>query len=126
MDDVEQSRRICLIAAGTFAIFPPSTGAVLVFWIANDLAPPGGTLRERIWVALRGLSKLPSPRRMAAGSQAIPPFRARPHLSLRRLASNLREFKKHYPNWSITRGLQSILSEMIALERERQNTAIAG
>ena len=82
MDDFEQSQRIRIIAAGKIAIFPPSTRAVLVFSIAHDLASLGRTLRERVRLALRGLSKLPSPRRMAAVSQAIPPFSTRQLLSL--------------------------------------------
>jgi CDP-paratose 2-epimerase len=34
--------------------------------------------------------------------------------------SDLRKFKNHYPNWRITRSLDSILEEMIASERLRQ------
>jgi CDP-paratose 2-epimerase len=38
--------------------------------------------------------------------------------------SDLRKFKNHYPNWRITRSLNSILEEMIASERMCQ-TAIS-
>jgi CDP-paratose 2-epimerase len=33
--------------------------------------------------------------------------------------SDLRKFKNHYPNWQITRNLDSILEEMVASERGR-------
>lgn len=32
--------------------------------------------------------------------------------------SNLSKLKTHYPGWSVTRGLDSILDEMVAAERE--------
>jgi CDP-paratose 2-epimerase len=32
--------------------------------------------------------------------------------------SNLAKFKSHYPSWSVTRDLDSILEEMVAAERE--------
>jgi len=34
--------------------------------------------------------------------------------------SNLGKFRSHYPNWRVTRSLDSILAEMIAGERSRQ------
>jgi CDP-paratose 2-epimerase len=39
--------------------------------------------------------------------------------------SDLRKFKNHYPNWQITRSLDSILEEMIASERLRQTAVSA-
>jgi CDP-paratose 2-epimerase len=39
--------------------------------------------------------------------------------------SDLRKFKNHYPNWRITRSLDSILEEMIASERLRQTAVSA-
>jgi len=33
--------------------------------------------------------------------------------------SNLGKFKKDYPNWKITRGLDAILEEIIASERQQ-------
>ena len=35
--------------------------------------------------------------------------------------SNLGKFKKDYPNWKITRGLDTILDEIIASQREQMN-----
>ena len=35
--------------------------------------------------------------------------------------SNLAKFKRHYPNWKITRGLDTILEEIIASQREQLN-----
>jgi CDP-paratose 2-epimerase len=34
--------------------------------------------------------------------------------------SNLRKFQKHYPKWKITRGLDTILEEMVAAQRKQQ------
>src|SRR5712664_2548734 len=34
--------------------------------------------------------------------------------------SNLRKFQTHYPNWKITRGLDAILEEMVAMQRTQQ------
>jgi CDP-paratose 2-epimerase len=40
--------------------------------------------------------------------------------------SNLQKFKKHYPAWSITRGLDAILEELVTSERARQKTVMRG
>lgn len=40
--------------------------------------------------------------------------------------SNLGKLRGHYPNWSITRNLDSILREMVDAERRRQKAAGAG
>jgi CDP-paratose 2-epimerase len=37
--------------------------------------------------------------------------------------SNLDKLKSHYPGWSVTRGLDSILDEMVAVEREHSQRA---
>ena len=37
--------------------------------------------------------------------------------------SNLAKFKSHYPGWSVTRSLDSILEEMVAAEREHSPKA---
>ena len=39
--------------------------------------------------------------------------------------SNLGKFRNHYPNWRITRSLDSILEEMIAGERSRRTVVSA-
>ena len=40
--------------------------------------------------------------------------------------SDLGKFKNHYPKWKITRGLDSILEEMITARSERSREAAAG
>jgi|SRR5579863_4459865 CDP-paratose 2-epimerase len=40
--------------------------------------------------------------------------------------SDLRKFKNHYPNWKITRGLDSILEEMVTAGSEQARHAAAG
>jgi hypothetical protein len=35
----------------------------------------------------------------------------------------LSKFKSHYPNWKITRGLDSILEEMVGSKKSRQAAA---
>jgi CDP-paratose 2-epimerase len=40
--------------------------------------------------------------------------------------SDLSKFKSHYPNWNITRGLNSILEEMIVTGSEKARSAAAG
>ena len=35
--------------------------------------------------------------------------------------SNLAKFQRHYPNWKITRGLDSILEEIVASQRVQQS-----
>jgi CDP-paratose 2-epimerase len=37
--------------------------------------------------------------------------------------SNLAKLKSHYPDWSVTRSLDSILNEMVVAEREHQRIA---
>jgi CDP-paratose 2-epimerase len=37
--------------------------------------------------------------------------------------SNLAKLKSHYPDWSVTRGLDTILNEMVVAEREHQRVA---
>jgi len=39
--------------------------------------------------------------------------------------SNLAKFRSHYPNWKITRGLDAILEEMIASQRQQLAQASA-
>jgi CDP-paratose 2-epimerase len=43
----------------------------------------------------------------------------------KQVRGDLRKFKNHYPNWRITRSLDSILEEMIASERLRQTAVPA-
>ncbi|MFZ0277018.1 MAG: NAD-dependent epimerase/dehydratase family protein [Candidatus Sulfotelmatobacter sp.] len=40
--------------------------------------------------------------------------------------SDLSKFKSHYPNWKITRGLDSILEEMVRVRSEKSRQAAAG
>lgn len=40
--------------------------------------------------------------------------------------SDLSKFRSHYPRWRVTRSLDAILAEIIASERARQKTAMAG
>jgi CDP-paratose 2-epimerase len=37
--------------------------------------------------------------------------------------SNLAKLRSHYPHWSVTRGLDTILNEMVVAEREHQRVA---